>query len=463
MSDDAILVESLQAATIRWMVESHTFWTLASSVLKPEMFSDARKVLFQVIRLAHRRHVAIVEQDVQHLFNIGKLPVESLVACHLELGDIWSHTPPDEHLVWESVGRTLRQPMRTSIINEMIEAAGKREDLRKFITRINAIEDLGTYKESNYINLTGDKQGLVTLLRKKKAQTRKGFGNPALDRLMKGGPPLGTLTVFSAQTGVGKSLGLGQVLAYNALLGSEGVLVSLELDEGDQASRVVAPLVGMTIDQVLADEEKAADILASLGLPPIHIVYMDEGASVDEVYEEIRANHTKTADLVCIDYLDLLGGGVSFTQKDNDYKLGGRVAKDLRKWAKRDNIQLYTASQPQRQSKKKSEGPLGTEDLADSQHKSRVSDQVISFNLESGPENEELVYAYTAKFRTGIPRKRTPAYPKGPWGAYGCVLPCPAFTRIPLDATGTPIVPDSYHEYLNSKQVHDIDQDFDFE
>lgn len=463
MSDDAKLVPALQAAAIRWMVESHVFWTLAAPVLKPEMFEGNLRILFQVAKLGHRRHVALLEQDIQHLHNTGKIDITALVNCHYEIQDVWAATVPDERMVWEAIGRTLKHPLRTSLVSEMIEAAGKREDLRKFVIRLQQMEDLGVYKETNSINVTGNGDALVTLLRAKKNQVRFGMGNPDLDRLMKGGPPLGTLTVYSAGTGVGKSLGLGQTVAYNNVCGKEVVTVSLELDHGDQAARIISPIIGLTIDQVIDDPDRAVAMLEKLDLPPLHIIYMDEGVSVEEIEEEIKNNHTKTADVIAIDYLDLIGGGVTFVEKGNDYKLGGRVAKDLRKWAKRDNVQLYSASQPQRQAKKKSDGPLGTEDLADSQNKARVSDQVISFNLETGPDGEELVYGYTAKFRTGIPRKRTPAYPKGPWGAYGCVLPCPAFTNIPLDAKGVPIVPDSYYEYVNTRQLHDADKDFDFE
>lgn len=466
MSDDITLVDAIQTAAIRWMVESHTFWALSSLYLKPDMFTGPRKILFQVAKLEHKRHRAIVEQDVQFLFDSGKIPLETTVQCHTELYDIWHGNHPDEEATWAAVGRSLRQPLRSALVDEMILQVGQRGDLRKFIAQINAIEDLGTFKEKNHIDISAGGDALRTLLRQKANTRRRGVGNPHLDSLMKGGPPVGTLTVFSAKTGIGKSLVLGQTLAYNAVCGYEGCMVSLELDQGDQASRIIAPIIGMTIDQVLdpANESLVVELVESLNLPPMHIVYMDEGASVDEIRTEVRENYSKTADVVCIDYLDLIGGGLTFVQKDNDYKLGGRVAKDLRKWAKQDGLQVYSASQPQRQSSKKAEGPLGTEDMADSQHKSRVSDQVITLNLETGPDGEELVYGYTAKFRTGIPRKRTPGFPKAAWGAYGCVLPCPAFTRIPLDEKGHPVVPTTaLTGTVNKKQPYAVDTDYEFE
>ena len=106
VSDDITLVDKLQASAIGWMVESHPFWAMASAYLKPDWFTGPRRILFQVAKVAHRRHVTLVEQDIQYLYDTGKLKVTHLLECLDELGEIWSSPPPEEEGTWAAIGRT---------------------------------------------------------------------------------------------------------------------------------------------------------------------------------------------------------------------------------------------------------------------------------------------------------------------------------------------------------------------
>jgi hypothetical protein len=428
--DDFNLVEELQASSIYWMLESHSFWQLACEHMDPSVFKGAYRTLFGFARSGHKRHSSILLQEVTQAHDMGKMSFDEYMMVHDACVDIWHRKHPSDDATWESVGRSMKSSKRMSLVNKIIEKAGQRGSLAEFIPQISAVESLGTMNAIRAFNVTQSADTAFAAIKAMQGMKRIGVGNPELDMLMKGGAPYKTLTVFVGMTGVGKSMLLTQTMAHNILMGKPCALVTLELPFEYQAARVVAPLVGMTIDQVTDRPDDAAEILRKLDLPPLWILESDEGTSVQDIREGLRNSCGNDYEVVLIDYLDLLGGGAAVTKADNDYKIGGRATKDLRKWAMQDNIVLFSASQPQRQGKNKKTGPLGTEDLADSQHKSRVSDNVISVNVEPTDDGSEKVYAYLAKFRTGVPRKRTPAFPFN--SSYGCVLPNPHFTNIPV-------------------------------
>lgn len=431
--DEVHLVDSLQAATIYWMSESHQFWQLACQNMDPSMFKGAYKTLFALSKTQHRRHNSLLLQEIRQVHDQGKMTFDDYLAVHDVCIEIWQQKHPTDDSTWESIGRSVKSSKRMALVNKMIEKAGQRAPLTEFIPLISSVESLGTMNAVRAVNVTQNLDSAFDAIKAMQGMKRVGVGNPELDMLMKGGAPYKTLTVFVGMTGVGKSMLLTQTMAHNILLGKPCALVTLELPFEYQTCRVVAPLVGMTIDEVTDRPDDAAEKLRRLELPPLWILEADEGTAVEDIREAVRNTAGTDYEVVLIDYLDLLGGGAGVTKADNDYKVGGRATKDLRSWAVRDNIVLFSASQPQRQAKGKKGGgggPLGTEDLADSQHKSRVSDNVISVNIEEKEDGSEAVYAYLAKFRTGQPRKRTPSFTFN--SSYGCVLPNPYFLSIPV-------------------------------
>ena len=123
-------------------------------------------------------------------------------------------------------------------------------------------------------------------------------------------------------------------------------------------------------------------------------------------------------DVLLVDYADRMGAG----DEKGDYHAMKVVYEGLRNLIDEKGIFGWTASQATRNSKDRKRHDLNH--MADSMHKGRIADLVITLNLV-GEEADELEY-YVAKHRTG--RSRVSVGPMRHDWEHGMMAPC---TRNP--------------------------------
>jgi hypothetical protein len=141
-----------------------------------------------------------------------------------------------------------------------------------------------------------------------------------------------------------------------------------------------------------------------------------------DIFEWVKAFEQKAGvrlDLLVIDYADRLGApGPKARRGDSDYHASRLIYEEFQRWAEATGTCIWTASQARRGAGKKDQPRLSgryvdLQDVADSMHKVKASDMVITITgeerfgkdgtmEEDGPRKVRLLIA---KYRYGEGRK----------------------------------------------------------
>lgn len=179
------------------------------------------------------------------------------------------------------------------------------------------------------------------------------------------------------------SQALGHVAATGWRRGLFVAYATLELAAADVLARVEANMTGMLIDEVIADPDGAERLVVAAGgggllrvqeFSPLATTFPDVAAWV----ATIERLEKRKVDLLVTDYGDKLAAPKKKSD-ENGYRTGLVVFEAMRAWAKDGGRWHWTASQAQRRKDKKA---LDCDDTADSMHKARVADLMISLNLD---------------------------------------------------------------------------------
>lgn len=190
-------------------------------------------------------------------------------------------------------------------------------------------------------------------------------GWKAIDTVLYGGFERGTLNIFAAPSGHGKSLFLQNISLNWALAGFNVVYISLELSEKLCSMRFDSMLTGYGTRELFKNKE---DVSMKLGIISkkagnLQIVQLPNGINVNDLksyLKELQIQTNTTVDAVIVDYLDLM---TPARQKVplNDVSLKDKlVSEELRNFAIEDNYLFATASQINRTGLDEPEYGMGT-------------------------------------------------------------------------------------------------------
>ena len=176
-----------------------------------------------------------------------------------------------------------------------------------------------------------------------------------LDKVTNGGMEMGTLNVFLAGTGVGKSLVMGDIAAKAALNGSKVLVISLEMAEVKLAERVEANLMDHPVLQMKHMSRQDFTVKQDIMLQKLK-------KSGGEVYfkqyptKSAHAGHFRNLlieyknklgidfDLIVIDYLNICASQ-NAPKGSNSYTEVKSVAEELRALAIEFQLPIMSATQ----------------------------------------------------------------------------------------------------------------------
>ena len=442
MIDSITINETLQRAIVRWTVESSRFFKQVGSIVDPSWLKlKPAAACMKVAKEQYLRHTVLLDQAMRTEHDEGRISQEDLKEIEAFIGTLHASDIPRDDDTWRAISRGVKQQLKHTLVEKLITQHGKRKNLSQLASEILAVEriaDLTVHENYDFSSDT-DMDVLKSHFKTINEAHRTMTGTP-VDELTQGHFP-GQLVIFMGMTGVGKSMMLTQVAAYLLSLGWNVVFITLELAAPMQAQRIIAPVINNDLNSVLAGGEDSIDTFR-LSVPGrFYLMERPAGVTVDSLREDVRTQCPFQPDVILVDYLDRLGGGVSMVAgENNSYAAGGRATEALRSWAKELDITLFTAVQPQRQDKsrrRKGSEPLDTESGADSQNKARITDDMITLNLVEFEDSTYGIYAFVAKNRFGPGAgRRTPTYAVD--RSFGLVLPNevlrPGSTRVLSDA-----------------------------
>jgi len=202
----------------------------------------------------------------------------------------------------------------------------------------------------------------------------------------------GTLTVFLAQSNVGKSLHLAS-WATNASLQCKNVaLFTMEDGEHPYASRIDANLMNTTLEEMkekgLAMKTAFKSVIGE-GLGRIKIKeYATGSATVNDFKKALKDWKLKdgfTPDIIFVDYLGIMTTRNTFA---SGYEKGGSVAEEVRSLAQEYDVQIVSAVQARRDL---SGEALDLNDVADSIKIMQTVDAGIGIMQDPEDANKQLL------------------------------------------------------------------------
>lgn len=307
--------------------------------------------------------------------------------------------PTEEQAVAE-LAPLLRRRMEKTIVRAAGDTYSKRGNMNALVRLVNEAGRIGRVNISLGTKLGPEMAEEIAAMRH---MERLSTGVLELDTILDGGLPRGSLGVVVADTGGGKSLALAQVAAAAVLAGLFVVVATLEVPRPVWLSRVLSNITGIPINTILAEGPHAALAMLS-AYPSLGALIVEEFtadattiADLEEWTKVLGQREGRTPDVVIVDYFDKL---IPEEKQPSEYLACKKVYEAGRVCAQKAKTWWWTASQSKGDggNGKHKKETLTTSDLADSKHKARVADLIVTLNPRS--EGAEVLF-HVAKFRHG--------------------------------------------------------------
>lgn len=354
----------------------------------------------------------VVIQRLRRWMDDGKATLEIVKkVCEL-LDDAEDAGLPEADQIIAELAPVIAQRIRDQAVQSAIESFGRKGDLSKAVQLEERASRIGVVDTSVGTLLGTDSwQELSELRNLERLKT----GVPELDGVLDGGLQRQGLGIVVGGPGDGKSMMLSHIGAVNLLDGLFVGYATLELPRPLVLARTKANLTSMPINALVNEDSKEAQrrlqqLSSGLGKFVVQdfTAYATTIEDIKDWVARCEDTYGKKMDLLIVDYGDKLGVK---KQKDEDsgYTSGRIVFEGLRIYSVERKMFVWTASQATRQKDKRKR--LDLNDVADSMHKVRVADLVVTLNLKEQDGADPEVTFYVAKHRTGKSRVEVGPFP----------------------------------------------------
>lgn len=347
----------------------------------------------------------LVTQRLRRWMQDGKVTFEQVREVAELFDDAEDAGLPGEEDVVNELAPILQRRLRDEAVHAAIDSFGKSNDLSKVVALEERATRIGQVDTS-----VGTVLGAASFeeIAQLKQLERLKTGVVELDDVLSGGLQRSALGVVIGGSGDGKSMFLSHVGGISVLGGLHVAYATLELPRPIVLARLKANMTGITINDILDGSTLAAQKrLEAIG-PRIGRCVVQEftahATTVEDIKEwvaKVEDHAGRPIDLLIVDYGDKLTAKAKKGEKEaGEYTMGRIVFEGLRVYAVERKLFCWTASQASRVKDSKNKR-LDLNDVADSMHKIRVADLVVTLNLRG--EGDEMLF-YVAKHRTGKSR-----------------------------------------------------------
>lgn len=409
--------EDFEQSVVAMSIRSMVFWQRAGHDIEPSLLGDARAQL----AMKAARAVAIDSK----LPPSTRLVKQRLTTLHQE--GKFGRDKLDDVVKYLNIPTT--DTFQTAVLNELVPILKRRYSQQIAIMAASEYgggsEFKGTQKllekllqlgvdvldlEEDQIDLAkGNPAEIARRIRDNVMVEKLPWGVPEVDSALRGGFGRGWTTMFIGRTGDGKTKALGTAACSALRRGKSVFVATLELSPEEMTAFLLANLSGLTFDEVIADPESAFNLARMrLGGEPLNLQvhwFEPQDTTIDDVVgkmEEVMPD----ADVIVLDYIDKLSSPEREKNPEiTTYREGLTVAEKFRLFCRKRKVWGVTASQSTRGDRKKK---LDTDDAADSLHKSRVADNIITLSYD---DDTSMWSCFLAKVRFGRGRIHLGPFP----------------------------------------------------
>lgn len=415
-----------EAAVVYLACARPNFWSAAGAELVPEMLADkvaqltlnAAKALALEFGAPPSAHAVVQRLNRWREQGQHKVTHEHVVGAAklLANGEDAADLIGEDFLLSECVA-VVRKHLQKLHAQYAIERVSKDDDehAEKIDNVLDRLRVLGISKaaQGGFLD-TDDPDAADASVAARKGIPRIDLGIHDLDVRLEG-VGAGQLVTVVGVTGAGKSLFLAQSAGAALLQGKCVAFVSLEIDKESAYTRIVA---GMTGHPTREFAQYGGPLAYTQALGASRTERFASGLPFGRmVVEQFTAQSTTVSDLkkwaarlpftphvVVVDYGDLLSS--ESKKSDSSYLAMRDVWEALRLWAASEKIWIYTAAQMKARDSKGKKTRADTDAAADSMHKGRITDVMLTLNMN---EDFSEVDIFVAKNRHGASR-----FPTGP-------------------------------------------------
>lgn len=345
-----------------------------------------------------------VLQRIRRWVYEGKHTIEELEAVSDLFDEAEDAGLPSEEQVVAEAAPILQRRLQAQATRTAIEEYGRRGDMSKVIDLVARSARLGTVDTSVGLQMGDTAFREIDRVR---LMERLPVGILELDAGLDGGLQRGGLGIALGGPGDGKSMFLSHGAAHAMLRGLRVGYATLELPEVVVSARIFGNLVGVPVSEILAGRHDVARARWSeLGVSGSCVVkeFPASVTSVEDIQDWVRLvedHQHAPLDLLIVDYVDKLANPRKDGRELGGYEGGRHNTEGLRLFAFEKKNWCWTASQSRRRDKGAKKHFLDLDDTADSMHKPRVADLVVSLNAQDGGATMTF---FVAKHRTGRAR-----------------------------------------------------------
>lgn len=413
-----------ETATVTLACARPRFWARVGHAIDPEALGtpEARLALETARVIAKETGAGpaallLVVQRLRRQMHEGKITLAQVAAVN----DMFDRVRDAGYFAYEdAIAAELVPILRRRIQSAAVLAAhdeyARRGDFKTVTTALERASRLGV--QENSIGVLATKTAGFDEIDAMGTLKRLPTGVLELDLQLREGLHRTGLGVVLGGSGDGKSQWLvhtaatAMTCAANLFVG----FATLELPKPIQLARLYANLTGVLTNDILDDPAQRAEAKRRISVMEPHIgacvveEFSPHATTVGDIagwVDRVADQFGRRFDLLVVDYGDKLTAKVP-GRDASEYTVMRYVYEGLRRdLAVERDMWVWTASQAARLSGKDKEKRLDIEHVADSMHKVRVADLLITLNAR---DDGAQLLAYVAKNRLGRAR-----FQAGPW------------------------------------------------
>ena len=401
--------QEFQAGILSLMYRDSNFLSYASDNLYPNFFTDKEmSLLFSYMRANYLDTRSLITKrtvidKIKSGIRDGHVSKERVKYIKGVFEDIESDALTDAGYIRDRiVDFTKRNLMREAFVKaHAVYESGSYSDISRVFIEAYQKSDITSKLGQTY----PDPEGYLDRVSRRETNFNTiPTGILELDNYLRGnGLGEKELGVVLAPTNRGKSMFLKHIAEFNMLRGLRGLIFTLEMSEDRYLDRFDMSLNQMTSSEMSNQPEKIQDKLKNMcgdsSTGKVHIKeFPSQSATVDTLrsYTENLRRTGFFPDFIVVDYADLLGSVVSYTEERH---VRSHIYKRIRGWAVEDSIPIWTASQANRASLSKSQ--ITIEDIAEDFGKAQIADVIIGLCQNKKEKEQEEMRFFLAKNRDG--------------------------------------------------------------
>jgi len=384
-----------ERAVALYACRSTRFWGRVGKDLEPDALGcdEAKHAVRAAVAIAQDNQrgpgsLIVALQRLRSWVEDGKLSPEDVeaVSDYFDAAED-AGLPPEEDVVAE-LAKLLKKRAKGDIARAAAADYAAKNDFENTKREIARAEAIGGVDTTVGVELGEEAFAAIEADAKLK---RLSTGILDLDMLLNGGRPFGTLNMYAGGPGVGKSMALSHEACSDIRAGLHTAYATLEVPIPGISARIMANLTGVPIDAILAEPRCAERALAQLKLGRLHIqAFSPRVTTMEDIAEWVKSLEEKTGhkiDSLKVDYADRMGSRRAKKKDGSSYDLGEHVTQDLWDYANGEShlapkVKRWVSSATQATRKKDQRKKVTTDDVADSMHKSRITDMLISINQD---------------------------------------------------------------------------------